>query len=277
MGSALLVLLPVAIFAGSLFCGWNLWALVRDLRRDRPIANVHHLRGTKNQNTSKWINASVAIAVSAAFAGSALVLGVVAWDGWRDIREWPRGSGVQAPYCDSFDGPSWKLTNTPAPLYRAVGGRGHPVIGANFSGGAFTDGDLVRLACENPDLEWLHLVRTSVTDKGLEALRGLEHVCALALVDARIGDSGFRDISTMKSLRSLHLYDIRIGDCGWESLSRVQELRELRLAKIAISDQGIVSLLKLRGLENLSLIECDISDDAAVKLQQAMSQCEIIP
>lgn len=161
----------------------------------------------KNRRLANWVNVSLAIGASAAFVISAAVLGMISLDASPYAQEWLQGAGYVTSEDRTLNG-SWTLasrSNGSNGLARAPNRPGHPVVGARFTGASFTDEDLIRLVGDIPDLEWLILIRTNVTDRGVESIRQLKQLYSLALDDVPIGDERLRDISTMDALRVLHI------------------------------------------------------------------------
>lgn len=277
MDFAFLVILPVVVLSGTAFCMWHLWAFLSDLRNGNPLADGSRRHRVKNRRLANRVNVSLAVGASAAFVISAAVLGMISLNASPYAQEWLQGAGYVTSEARSLNG-SWKLASTSNGcngLARAPNRPGHPVIGARFTGASFTDEDLIRLVDDIPDLEWLILIRTNVTDGGLQSIRRLKQLYILTLDDVPISDEGLRNISTMDSLEVLFICNTKVSDHGCRLLARLERLWALDLTRTAISDAGLESLQQLKLLEKLVLDGCDVSDEAVAKLQQALPNCRI--
>lgn len=112
------------------------------------------------------------------------------------------------------------------------------------------DGELGILK-DVPNLVWLHLGGTDVTDEGLPHLAGLA------------------------SLTRLHLERTKVSDAGLANLKDLQNLAYLNLYQTGISDAGLAHLEGLKGLKNLYLWQTKVTKAGVEKLQKALPDCNI--
>jgi hypothetical protein len=66
----------------------------------------------------------------------------------------------------------------------------------------------------------LHLEHTAVSDKGVQALKGLKFLEYLNVVDTRVGDQGLKGIATMTGLRSVYVWKSAVTDSAVSQVSR---------------------------------------------------------
>ncbi len=112
------------------------------------------------------------------------------------------------------------------------------------------DGELGILK-DVPNLVWLHLGGTDVTDEGLPHLAGLN------------------------SLTRLHLERTKVSDAGLANLKDLQNLAYINLYQTGISDAGLAHLEGLKGLKNLYLWQTKVTKAGVDKLQKALPDCNI--
>ncbi|PWU09471.1 MAG: ribonuclease inhibitor [Verrucomicrobia bacterium] len=109
----------------------------------------------------------------------------------------------------------------------------------------FGDAQLTSLAALGPNLRWLDLGGTAVTDAGL----------------------GF--LATMPNLTRLHLERTKVTDAGLDRLSSLANLEYLDLYGTAVSDDGLAKLQKLPKLTHLYLWQTKVSPAAAKAFAEA--------
>ena len=126
-----------------------------------------------------------------------------------------------------------------------------PVVGANLSHLPATDLDIARLAERCPDLKWLHLHNTQVTDQCLDSL-------------CRLG-----------GLRVVSLSQTSITDQGLKELTHLHDLEDLQLSRTEVSDAGLAYLGIMSSLKYLDLSETKVSRRAVRKLRTRLPNCVI--
>lgn len=83
----------------------------------------------------------------------------------------------------------------------------------------FADADMRLLAGLRPVLVWLQLSRSSVTDTGIEMLKGFDRIRRLKLDHTTVGDPIVATLLTMPDLEMVNLYATDITDDGIERLA----------------------------------------------------------
>ena len=141
---------------------------------------------------------------------------------------------------------------------------------------------------DNAELE---LEGREVTDAKLKAIRSLDRVEILSLLDTSITDEGFAELTRAKSLAHISitsnllsnfaldvlsrlpsLRSLLIGRCphiddeGLRHLSKCSELNELYLEATAISDKGLSYIGELPNVWSLILDDTRVTDDGCAKL-----------
>lgn len=109
-------------------------------------------------------------------------------------------------------------------------------------GEAVGDEQLGLLAPIAPELEWLNLGRTKVTDAGLAKLQGLKNLKRLYLDRTGITDAGVANISGLAQLEYLNLYGSKVGDGSVDHLKKLSGLKKLYVWQTGISSNGVAAL-----------------------------------
>jgi len=110
------------------------------------------------------------------------------------------------------------------------------------AGRAIEDAEVAALAPLAPQIVWLDLGGTAVTDAGLESVGRLAHVVRLDLSRTAVSDAGLAHLADLAYLESLNLYGTAVGDAGLEHLGSLSRLRWLYLWQTAATPAGIERL-----------------------------------
>lgn len=116
------------------------------------------------------------------------------------------------------------------------------VVGVSMTNLPAGDLDVARLADRFPELQWLHLQNTHVTDNGLESLHRLPGLRMLALSQTSIGDQGLEQLGQLHDLEELTLCQTRISDIGLEYLEHMSSLKVLDLSDTNVSRRAVRDL-----------------------------------
>jgi hypothetical protein len=145
--------------------------------------------------------------------------------------------------------------------------RGH-VTGVNLSGSWVGDTDLRRLN-ELPDLTWLDLSLTHITDQGMLEIKNLPGVEELNLYFAEyVTDEGVAALKGWKKLRRLNLHGTKIGDAGLEHIAAIATLESLNVGSTLMSDVGLERLTQLTHLKELTMGGNELGDAGLQALRQ---------
>ena len=129
---------------------------------------------------------------------------------------------------------------------------GH-ITSLNLRGSWVDDSDMFEVA-DFPDLRYLNLAHTRITDEGLLRIKILKLVEELDLgYTELITDSGMMCVRDWRNLTRLNLRGTRVGDGALEILGKLVQLRALDVSDTDVADTGFDYLITLTSLENLSL------------------------
>jgi len=100
---------------------------------------------------------------------------------------------------------------------------------ASVAGTNFGDKELSKLAAIGPNLRWLDLGGTAITDAGLAQLSSMPNLTRLHLERTRISDGALSKIAPLRQLEYLNLYGTEITDAGLDELQAIPKLKQLYL------------------------------------------------
>jgi uncharacterized membrane protein/YHS domain-containing protein len=100
---------------------------------------------------------------------------------------------------------------------------------ASIAGTNFGDSELAKLAPLGPNVRWLDLAGTAVTDAGLAKLSALPNLTRLHLERTAITDAALPGLAGLPNLEYLNLYATAVTDAGLEPLQKMPKLKQLYL------------------------------------------------
>lgn len=153
-------------------------------------------------------------------------------------------------------------------LARDLRAEGVKVKYLNLSGQKeITDGNLASLE-QFPQLKWLDLSSTEITNRGLSSLKSLKKLKHLYLKKCPwITDASLRSIRELHDLVDLQLAEnVKISNEGLKHLQDMTGLTRLSLESTGIKDAALSAIEKLTSLEFLDLSYTDINDSALASL-----------
>jgi len=109
---------------------------------------------------------------------------------------------------------------------------------AGVAQAAFGDAQLARLAPLGPNLRWLDLSGTKVTDSGLGQLEGMPNLSRLHLERTAVTDAGLAHLAHLASLEFLDLYGTGVTDAGLERLQKLPQLKRVYLWQTKVTPAG---------------------------------------
>ncbi len=121
----------------------------------------------------------------------------------------------------------------------------------------------------------IYLYDTTVSNLGLEHLRGMTNLLGLALDNTQVGDGGLEHLRGLTNLEFLSLNDTQISNAGLEHLRGLTNLKFLILDNTQISGAGLSHLRGLANLRELSLHNTQVTRAGIEELQKALPDCEI--
>ncbi len=93
-----------------------------------------------------------------------------------------------------------------------------------------------------PEVVWLHLGGTDVTDEGLSQLSSLSSLTRLQLQKTRVSDSGLAHLKNLENLAYLNLYQTSVTDEGLSHLESLKKLKKLYLWQTKVTSRGAKKL-----------------------------------
>lgn len=114
----------------------------------------------------------------------------------------------------------------------------------------FSDSDLELLEPVSEQLAWLNLGRSSITDEGMQHIKGLTNLSKLHLEKTAVTDDGLANLSDLERLEYLNLYGTAVSDNGLEHLKNLKNLSALYLWQSNATRAGADKLIaEIPGLE----------------------------
>lgn len=115
------------------------------------------------------------------------------------------------------------------------------ILGTNFG-----DAELAQLAPLGPNLRWLDLAGTKVTDAGLSNLAAMPNLLRLHLERTGVTDSGLASVADLPNLEYLNLYGTAVTDAGVERLGQMPRLKQLYLWQTEATSNGANAFVEAR-------------------------------
>jgi uncharacterized membrane protein/YHS domain-containing protein len=121
---------------------------------------------------------------------------------------------------------------------------------AAIAGTNFTDTALARLSTVAPNLRWLDLGGTGVTDSGLAHVAGMLNLTRLHLERTTISDEGLSHLTDLAGLEYLNLYGTQVTDTGLVHLEAFPKLKQLYLWETKVSARAAQAFVEARTDKN---------------------------
>jgi len=137
-----------------------------------------------------------------------------------------------------------------------------------------TDAGLAHVA-QLTGLHELHLDNTPVTDAGVAQLAPLTDLRILDLKGTRVTDAGLAIVRRFPHLQALYLTRARITDEGLAHVAALSDLRTLILWDTPITDAGLAHLASLSRLTDLILWNTQVTDAGVAALAETLPACDI--
>jgi hypothetical protein len=116
-------------------------------------------------------------------------------------------------------------------------------------------------------LQLLDVSSSSVTDVGLERLRGLTNLSFLSLGQTQVTDAGLVHLKGLSSVKGLLLDGTAVTDAGLDQLKGMTNLEFLGLDSTRVTDAGLVHLEGLPKLSQLFLGSSQVTDAGLTHLK----------
>ena len=103
----------------------------------------------------------------------------------------------------------------------------------------FGDAQLAALEAIAPQILWLDVSGTQITDAGLAVVEKFPNLTRLHLNRTAITDAGLAHLARLSHLEYLNVYGTKITDAGLTSLAGLANLRALYIWQTGVTPQGI--------------------------------------
>lgn len=107
-----------------------------------------------------------------------------------------------------------------------------------------------------PQLAWLYLNKTKVTDAGMEHLAGLKQLRRLHLANTAITSAGVKHLEGLENLETLNIYGTKVTDDVLDSLTKLPKLK-----KVFLYDTGVSSRTAFRFLNKNPKLDLNLGWD----------------
>ncbi|MEW4455453.1 hypothetical protein AB1L30_22480 [Bremerella sp. JC817] len=121
-----------------------------------------------------------------------------------------------------------------------------------------------------PQLRWLDLQVTNITDAGIPFLKDCQKLRDLCVASTSVTDASMATIGKLKGLEELDISGTRITDAGIAQLRGLSNLKVLRMAVTQVSDEGLLALARLKNLEMIDARQTKVTADGVARLKQSL-------
>ena len=113
-------------------------------------------------------------------------------------------------------------------------------------GQACGDAELEALRDLAPQVAWLNLARTGITDDGLDVVSALPELRRLDLSGTRVSDAGVARLAGLAQLEILNLHGTAVSDASLEALAELGKLERLYAWSTDVTARGVERLREKR-------------------------------
>lgn len=117
-------------------------------------------------------------------------------------------------------------------------------VNASYNGKSFTDDSIALLQPIAPQLLWLNVARTSITDKSSKSIANFSLLERLHAENTFLTDAATPNISKLSNLKYLNLYGTGISDASIENFRKLRKLEKVFLWQTKVTPAGAESLRK---------------------------------
>lgn len=186
--------------------------------------------------------------------------------GWRLFKENPNSVGPEL--IKSWEGAGAVFSSEGFPNFTIrkwkdgmISGLPHPnfSFGLNLIRSGITNKGLQEIAGLNY-LKKILLSENDISDKGLESLINLGELIEISLNQTKVSDDGLKNLAGLKNLNFLYLEGTKVSDAGIDYLDQIKKLKVLDLSGTKITDNALEKIAKLDELNTLRIAKTSISD-----------------
>lgn len=131
-----------------------------------------------------------------------------------------------------------------------------------------TDATVHPLLLGLPQIAYLSLPGTGVSDDTLRTAAELENLTAIKMARTGVTDDGVRALAQARRLLKVDLSETKVTDAGIRELASSGRLQRLTLDNTRITDEGLVHIPEARSLRYLSLHGTDITGSVLAMIGQ---------
>ena len=117
-------------------------------------------------------------------------------------------------------------------------------VNASYKGKSFDDENAKLLQSIAPQLLWLNIARTAVTDEVAETLSKFTLLERLHAENTSLTDGATPNLSRLSNLKYLNLYGTDISDASIENFRKLKKLEKIFLWQTKVTSEGAESLRK---------------------------------
>lgn len=142
------------------------------------------------------------------------------------------------------------------------------ITGVDLRGTWVTDTDLRQLN-QLPDLSYLDLSLTRITDQGMQEIKNLRGIVELNLYFAEyVTDQGLAAVREWKKLERLNVHGAKVSDTTLEHISGITTLESLDMGSTMLTNIGLERLTTLPNLKQLTMGGTELGDAGLQALRQ---------
>ena len=117
-------------------------------------------------------------------------------------------------------------------------------VNASYKGKSFNDESAKLLQSIAPQLLWLNIARTAVTDEVAETLSKFTLLERLHAENTSLTDGATPNLSRLSNLKYLNLYGTDVSDASIENFRKLKKLEKIFLWQTKVTSEGAESLRK---------------------------------
>ncbi|MCC6153271.1 MAG: hypothetical protein IT367_05905, partial [Candidatus Hydrogenedentes bacterium] len=123
-----------------------------------------------------------------------------------------------------------------------------PLLSVNlqYGGDKVNDEALAKLVALAPQVTWLNLAGTKVTDAGLAQVASLTKLTRLHLERTEVTDAGIANLAALANLQYLNVYGTKVSDASIDALQKMASLKKLYVWNSQITKEGAEKLKTAR-------------------------------
>lgn len=139
-----------------------------------------------------------------------------------------------------------------------------------------TDNGLKHLVAKKQDLLHLDLSTTKITPASLDTITQMKNLKSLNLQGLHLNNEQIDRLSSLKKLRSLNLSYAKLTDKDIESIYKFKKLIRLEISTNYLTDKSLIPLGRLKKLIFLDISQSpDITTEAVAKFEKAHPRCKV--